>query len=93
MSCNQTLVNAALYTAVFGLSPQRLPADSIEYGTFHDGEPAALSYWMPCFTVDSLDATTRALKKHDETVVNGRLPAPTAASWSPKTRGARLSRT
>ena len=61
--------------------------------TLWHGEPTALLYWMPYLTVDYLDAANSALKKHGETVVNGRVPAPTAGSWSPKTRMARFSRT
>lgn len=89
VSCNRALANTAFYTAVFGLTSQRLPADGIEYYTLHDGEPAVAGvlqmdaawkgippYWMPYFAVDSLDAANATLRKHGGKILNGPIPSP-----------------
>lgn len=89
VACRNAATNAAFYTAVFGLTSQRLPGDAVEYYMLNDGEPPVAGvmqmdaawegippYWMPYFAVDSLAAANAALTKHGGKIVNGPIPSP-----------------
>jgi uncharacterized protein len=89
VACRNAAENAGFYTAVFGLTSQRLPGDAVEYYILHDGEPGVAGvmqmdaawegvppHWMPYFAVDSLGAANATLTKHGGKILNGPIPSP-----------------